>query len=151
LGLALLFCGRPALRFCKKLLPKLQTAAKTAVAPRQGWTSLTAAATFRAVLPPLRRVGVSTILGNLREVSELRRVVIVMLTVPPHPLQPRLIELPGAGPRLEALDRLGLRTVGDLLFHLPRTYEDLTDLRPISDLAAGAACTVQGEIIEMDT
>jgi ATP-dependent DNA helicase RecG len=67
------------------------------------------------------------------------------------PLQTPLAELPGAGPRLESLDRLGLRTVGDLLFHLPRAYEDLTDLRPIAALAAGATCIVQGEIIEMDT
>jgi ATP-dependent DNA helicase RecG len=74
-----------------------------------------------------------------------------MILVPTDPLQTPLIELPGAGPRLEALDRLGLRTVGDLLFHLPRAYEDLTDLRPISALTAGATCTVQGEIIEMDT
>ena len=74
-----------------------------------------------------------------------------MMIVPLDPLQTPLIELPGAGPRLEALDRLGVRTVGDLLFHLPRAYEDLTDLRPIAALTAGATCTVQGEIIEMDT
>jgi ATP-dependent DNA helicase RecG len=71
--------------------------------------------------------------------------------VSPDPLQTPLVELPGAGPRLEPLDRLGLRTVGDLLFHLPRAYEDLTDLRPVSALEAGKTCTVQGEIVEMDT
>src|SRR5262249_21214889 len=147
-------------------------------------TSLTATATVRAVLPALRRAGVSTILGKLRNccgraiVPRVRGVFcrvrsakqgrgrrparpcfalrtrgyfIGMILVPTDPLQTPLIELPGAGPRLEALDRLGLRTVGDLLFHLPRAYEDLTDLRPISALTAGATCTVQGEIIEMDT
>jgi ATP-dependent DNA helicase RecG len=60
--------------------------------------------------------------------------------------------LPGVGPRrLELLGRLGLATIGDLLFHLPRAYEDLTDLRPISALTAGVLQTVQGEVVEMDT
>jgi ATP-dependent DNA helicase RecG len=52
--------------------------------------------------------------------------------------------------RLELLARLGLRTVGDLLFHLPRTYEDLNDVRPITALEAGAVQTVQGEVVEID-
>jgi ATP-dependent DNA helicase RecG len=68
------------------------------------------------------------------------------------PLQTPLVELPGVTPsRLDLLDRLGLRTVGDLLFHLPRAYEDLTDLRSISALVADTLQTVQGEIVEMDT
>ena len=59
--------------------------------------------------------------------------------------------LPGATPtRLELLGRLGLRTVGDLLFHFPRSYEDLTDLPPISALAADAAQTAQGEVVEIE-
>ena len=69
-----------------------------------------------------------------------------------EPLQTPLVELPGVnGSRLELLDRLGLRTVGDLLFHLPRAYEDLTDLRSIASVVAGSVQTVQGEIVEMDT
>ena len=52
----------------------------------------------------------------------------------PTPLE----QLPGVTPgRLDLLARLGLATVGDLLFHFPRGYEDLTDLRPIADLAGG--------------
>ncbi len=63
-----------------------------------------------------------------------------------------LDRLPGATPRrLELLQRLGLATVGDLLFHLPRAYEDLTDVRPIRALTAGSVQTVQGEVVEMDT
>ncbi len=71
---------------------------------------------------------------------------------PRDPLQTPLGELPGVNAsRLELLDRLGLRTVGDLLYHLPRAYEDLTDLRPIASVVAGTVQTVQGEIVEMDT
>jgi ATP-dependent DNA helicase RecG len=52
--------------------------------------------------------------------------------------------------RLEQLGRLGLHTVRDLLFHFPRSYEDLTDLRPITGLAEGVVQTVQGEVVEID-
>ena len=69
-----------------------------------------------------------------------------------EPLHTPLIELAGVtATMLERLDRLGLRTVGDLLFHLPRAYEDLTDQRSIANLIAGTVQTVQGEIVEMDT
>ncbi len=71
--------------------------------------------------------------------------------IPDDPLAANLQTLPGAGPsRLELLARLGLHTIGDLLFHFPRSYEDLTDLRPISALAADAPVTVQGEVVEME-
>jgi ATP-dependent DNA helicase RecG len=53
--------------------------------------------------------------------------------------------------RRELLARLGLRTVGDLLFHFPRAYEDLTDVRPIVKLTAGTIQTVQGEVVEIDS
>jgi ATP-dependent DNA helicase RecG len=52
--------------------------------------------------------------------------------------------------RLDQLDRLGVRTVHDLLFHFPRAYEDLTDLRPITGLVEGAVQTVQGEVVEIE-
>src|SRR5260370_1008859 len=52
--------------------------------------------------------------------------------------------------RLEQLRRLGIETVGDLLFHFPRTYEDLTDVRPIPALKPGSVQTVQGEVVEIE-
>jgi ATP-dependent DNA helicase RecG len=68
------------------------------------------------------------------------------------PLQTPLSSLPGVrASRLELLGRLGLRTVEDLLFHFPRAYEDLTDLRPIRALTANVPQTVQGEIVEIDS
>jgi ATP-dependent DNA helicase RecG len=51
--------------------------------------------------------------------------------------------------RLEQLRRLGVETVGDLLFHFPRSYEDLADLRPIASLKEGTAQLVQGEVVEI--
>ncbi len=53
--------------------------------------------------------------------------------------------------RRELLARLGLQTVGDLLFHFPRAYEDLTDLRGIAALSAGTIQTVRGEVVELDS
>jgi ATP-dependent DNA helicase RecG len=51
--------------------------------------------------------------------------------------------------RQEQLRRLGVETVGDLLFHFPRAYEDLTDVRPIDSLKEGTAQLVQGEVVEI--
>jgi ATP-dependent DNA helicase RecG len=59
--------------------------------------------------------------------------------------------LPGiSAARLELLERLGLRTVGDLLFHFPRSYEDLNDVRAIAALSADGIQTVQGEVVEIE-
>jgi ATP-dependent DNA helicase RecG len=70
----------------------------------------------------------------------------------PNLLQESLRSVPGVSPaRLDLLGRLGVRTVGDLLFHFPRAYEDLTDVRPIRALTAGSTQTVRGEVIELDS
>lgn len=58
--------------------------------------------------------------------------------------------LKGVGPaRAELLQRLNIATVGDLLFHFPRAYEDLSDLRPFSQLSAGTIQSVVGEVVEI--
>ncbi len=67
------------------------------------------------------------------------------------PLAQSVQFLKGVGPeRAEVLERLGIRTVRDLLFHFPRAYEDLTDVRPIAALQEGAIQTVRGEVVEID-
>ncbi|HEY1859825.1 MAG TPA: hypothetical protein VGG61_05705, partial [Gemmataceae bacterium] len=52
-------------------------------------------------------------------------------------------------PRLIQLHRLGIETIGDLLLHFPRAYEDLTNVRPLKSLAEGELQTVQGEVVEI--
>src|SRR5262249_37561749 len=52
--------------------------------------------------------------------------------------------------RQEQLRRLEIETVGDLLFHFPRTYEDLTDIRTVDALVEGTVQTVQGELVEIE-
>jgi ATP-dependent DNA helicase RecG len=67
------------------------------------------------------------------------------------PLQQSPQYLRGVGPaRCEQLRRLGIETVRDLLFHFPRTYEDLSDVRPLSELSANKPLTVQGEVVEIE-
>ena len=56
--------------------------------------------------------------------------------------------LSGVGPALEEkLARLDLHRVGDLLFLLPRRYEDRTSLVKIGSLQVGNRCLVSGEVL----
>ena len=53
----------------------------------------------------------------------------------------------GVGPkRAAALGRLGITTVRDLLFHLPRGYEDRRRPRPIAGLQVGDRAVVSGQV-----
>jgi ATP-dependent DNA helicase RecG len=45
-------------------------------------------------------------------------------------------------------ERLGVRTVGDLLFHLPRRYVRTGELTKVKELTSGQILTVVGEIVE---
>jgi ATP-dependent DNA helicase RecG len=47
------------------------------------------------------------------------------------------------------LAKLGINTVGDLIFHFPRSYDDLTDVRAMDHLSANDLQTIHGEIVEM--
>ena len=55
--------------------------------------------------------------------------------------------LRGVGPQVaERLEKLGIVTVEDLLFHLPLRYEDRTRVVPLGVLRPGMQATVEGEI-----
>jgi ATP-dependent DNA helicase RecG len=55
--------------------------------------------------------------------------------------------LKGVGAALaEKLLRLDIRSVQDLLFHLPRQYEDRSHLTPIGALRQGMTALVEGEV-----
>ena len=56
--------------------------------------------------------------------------------------------LKGVGPaRAESLRKLGIITAGDLLWHVPRRYEDASTVRHISSLETGMDATVIGRVI----
>jgi ATP-dependent DNA helicase RecG len=59
--------------------------------------------------------------------------------------------LRGCGPqKAEKLARLGLTTIRDLLFFFPRTYQDLTEVRPVDALEEGQPASVVGVIDEVE-
>ncbi|MBI1732709.1 MAG: ATP-dependent DNA helicase RecG [Gammaproteobacteria bacterium] len=67
------------------------------------------------------------------------------------PTTPRLTtplgRMPGVGPATESrLARLGLRSLGDLLFHLPLRYIDRTRITPMGSLRPGDEALLQGRI-----
>jgi ATP-dependent DNA helicase RecG len=74
-----------------------------------------------------------------------------LLAAPVHWPRPSVLEvglsaLRGVGPKTaEAAAAAGLRTVGDLLFHIPRRHRDLR-IRALGDVAPGETATVQVEV-----
>ena len=65
-----------------------------------------------------------------------------------HPVHaPPLTCLKGVGPRVsQKLDKLGIHTLQDLLFHLPSRYQDRTRIYPINSLYPGAEVVVEADI-----
>ncbi len=59
--------------------------------------------------------------------------------------------LKGVGPeRGLLLHRVGLKTVLDVLFQFPRTYQDMSTVCPVAELEEGVAVTVRGVVEEID-
>ena len=55
--------------------------------------------------------------------------------------------LKGVGPRVaQRLERLRMRTVQDVLFHLPARYEDRTRVTPMGSVRPGEQAVVQGAV-----
>lgn len=56
-------------------------------------------------------------------------------------------QLPRVGPQYQRkLKRLGIKTVGQLLFHFPHRYEDYSSIVPISQVEIGQTVSVKGRI-----
>ncbi|HUG92147.1 MAG TPA: ATP-dependent DNA helicase RecG [Planctomycetaceae bacterium] len=71
--------------------------------------------------------------------------------MPDDPLQQPVQFLRGAGPqRAELLARLGIESVGDLLWFLPRDVLDLTEITPVHKLRAGELASVRGSVVDID-
>ncbi|PWB69989.1 MAG: DNA helicase RecG [Anaerolineales bacterium] len=70
----------------------------------------------------------------------------------PAALDAKLTVLQGVGPRnAESLAKLGLHTLGDMLYYFPRRYDDYSQLKPIKDLFYGEQITVIGTIQSVHT
>ena len=60
--------------------------------------------------------------------------------------------LKGVGPRIaEKLQKLGLQTQRDLLFHLPLRYEDRTQVSAIAGLQAGSRRLIEAQVLQVST
>ncbi len=65
----------------------------------------------------------------------------------PAALNAKLTVLNGVGTKsAESLARLGMQTLGDMLYYFPRRYEDYSLLKPIKDLMYNDVVTVLGSI-----
>ncbi len=81
--------------------------------------------------------------GERRAKSEPARPV----EGPPAALNADVAVLPGVGPRYaKTLEKLNIRTLGDMLYHFPRRYDDYSLLKPINRLRYGEEVTVIGTI-----
>lgn len=70
----------------------------------------------------------------------------------PAALEAKLTVLQGIGPRhAETLGKLGMQTLGDMLYYYPRRYDDYSQLKPIKDLFYGEQVTVIGTIQSVQT
>jgi len=49
------------------------------------------------------------------------------------------------------LEKLGIRTFYDFLFHLPSRYEDYSVVSKIADIQPGETVTIQGQVLEIKT
>ncbi len=71
--------------------------------------------------------------------------------MPDVSLQTAVQYVRGVGPqRAELLGRLGLATIADLLFYLPRDVLDLTRVSRVGELQEGALGTVRGRMVDRD-
>jgi ATP-dependent DNA helicase RecG len=70
----------------------------------------------------------------------------------PAALHANLTVLQGVGPRhAQTLGKLGLHTLGDMLYYFPRRYEDYSQLKPIKELFYGQQVTVIGAVQSVHT
>ena len=66
-------------------------------------------------------------------------------------LQSEISDIIGVGEKYKKnLSKLDIKTVEDLLLHIPYRYDDLSNIKNISDLFEGETATVIGEILKID-
>jgi len=68
--------------------------------------------------------------------------------VPESPVTLSLQNFKGVGPRLlQRLQRLGITTLEQLLFHLPLRYQDRTQITPLGSLQVGVETVIEAEVV----
>jgi ATP-dependent DNA helicase RecG len=71
--------------------------------------------------------------------------------MPQLTLETPLFEVVGArSPSLRRLEKMGIKTVGDLLWHFPTRYEDFTKTYSVAELEPGQQATVRGTIEDIN-
>lgn len=71
----------------------------------------------------------------------------IRLSEPPAALEAPLTTIAGIGPKsAKTLRKLNLETLGDLLWHLPRRYDDYSQMKTINRLWYGEEITVIGTV-----
>src|SRR3989338_4599006 len=61
-------------------------------------------------------------------------------------------KLRNVGPRnISKLNKLGIKTVKDLLRHFPVRYEDYTEIIPINQAEPGQKVNIQGEVMQISS
>jgi ATP-dependent DNA helicase RecG len=84
--------------------------------------------------------------GEPLTVEDLRGAPLRSLPIPSR-LDAPIETLRGAGPRLAAAaEELGMRTLGDLLLHVPHRHRDRSEVRPLAELRTGEHATVEVEV-----
>jgi ATP-dependent DNA helicase RecG len=72
--------------------------------------------------------------------------------MPQLTLETPLFEVVGArSPSLRRLEKMGIKTVGDLLWHFPARYEDFTKTYTVAELEPGQQATLRGRIEDIRT
>lgn len=89
--------------------------------------------------------------GQARGRDEARRSQAPANPGPDSGLDVPVTALRGVGAALaERLERLGIRRIRDLLFHLPHRYEDRTRLTPVGALRPGVVAVIEGTVAAAD-
>ncbi|PJA41307.1 hypothetical protein CO178_00515 [candidate division WWE3 bacterium CG_4_9_14_3_um_filter_34_6] len=66
-------------------------------------------------------------------------------------LQSEISDIKGVGEKYKKnLSKINIKTIEDLLLHIPYRYDDLSNIKNISDLFEGETATVIGEVLKID-
>ena len=84
-----------------------------------------------------------------RRARPRRRTARPVSTLPrPSRLDAPISSLKGAGPKLAAAaSEIGIETLGDLLWHLPRRYLDASTITPLADARVGEERSCLGRVV----